>query len=166
MSTPLRLRTVVCVGGASVGCGALSGTLVFVQVSFGAHAVVVGEEESDRFLMLRPSCMQDRWALPGGHVDGGEDALTAVKRECREELGIHVVIGPLTGLYFQPEFDAQLAVFRATLPMDAQIVLSDEHVEFRWMTMDDLRAVMQSENGDAAVANALEWNGTVALGRY
>ena len=89
-----------------------------------------------------------------------------MKRECREELGIHVVIGPLTGLYFQPEFDAQLAVFRATLPMDAQIVLSDEHVEFRWMTMDDLRAVMQSENGDAAVANALEWNGTIALGRY
>ena len=133
---------------------------------FGAHAVVIAEEEPSQFLMLRPSYMPDRWALPGGQVDRGEDAYSAVTRESREELGMPLEIGSLTGLYYQPEFDGQLAVFRAVLSQRVAIILSDEHLEHRWMNLEDLRHVMRSENGDKAVAHALDWNGEVAFGRY
>ena len=133
---------------------------------FGAHAVVVAAEDPTRFLMLRPAYLPERWALPGGHVDTGEDALAAVVREVHEELGLEVPIGPLTGLYHQPEFHAQLALFRAELSTQADIHLSDEHTDHRWMTLDDLRAVMQSTNGDQAIAHALDWNGEVEFGTF
>lgn len=32
----------------------------------------------------------DRWALPGGHLEPGESAEQAVRRECVEELGIEI----------------------------------------------------------------------------
>lgn len=32
----------------------------------------------------------DRWALPGGHVEPGEEPLVAVARECLEELGVRI----------------------------------------------------------------------------
>ncbi|KNX39484.1 NUDIX domain-containing protein [Luteipulveratus halotolerans] len=33
----------------------------------------------------------DRWALVGGHVEPGETPEAAVRRECREELGVDIV---------------------------------------------------------------------------
>lgn len=35
------------------------------------------------------------FALPGGHIDAGEDARTAVARECGEELQVEVSVGDL-----------------------------------------------------------------------
>lgn len=137
-----------------------------MEFRFGAHGVVVSLERPDRFLVLKPSYMEDRWALPGGHVDAGEDARAALERECWEELGVELSIDALTGLYYQPEFEAQLALFRCVLSESAGISLSDEHTGYEWMTIDELRAVMKSEQGDVAVAHALDWDGTVQFGRY
>lgn len=41
-------------------------------------------------LLLRHSYGPDRWYLPGGGVDRGEDPLGAAQRELREELGLEV----------------------------------------------------------------------------
>ena len=37
----------------------------------------------------------ERWVLPGGGQDAGEALTTTVRRECLEELGIHVDVGEL-----------------------------------------------------------------------
>jgi ADP-ribose pyrophosphatase YjhB (NUDIX family) len=58
-----------------VGCGAL---------------IVVGGE----LLIVKPA-YKEGWGIPGGVVDAGESPHAACVRECREELGIEVVVGRL-----------------------------------------------------------------------
>ncbi len=48
----------------------------------------------DHVLMHRPD-RDEYWSLPGGRVEAGEDAVTAVAREMRDELGIAVTVGRL-----------------------------------------------------------------------
>ena len=39
------------------------------------------------------------WEIPGGHVEDGESAPEAAKRECLEEAGVHVEIGDFAGVF-------------------------------------------------------------------
>jgi ADP-ribose pyrophosphatase YjhB (NUDIX family) len=43
-----------------------------------------------------------KWCLPGGHLEGGEDWISALGREVREEVGLHVRAQKLVGLYSDP----------------------------------------------------------------
>ncbi len=43
-----------------------------------------------------------KWCLPGGHLDGGEDWTTAIRRELNEEIGITVRAETLIGIYSDP----------------------------------------------------------------
>ncbi|APU18921.1 NUDIX domain-containing protein [Actinoalloteichus sp. GBA129-24] len=45
----------------------------------------------------KPSSLAGRWELPGGSVESGETEQDAVKRECREELGVRVRVGARIG---------------------------------------------------------------------
>ena len=45
---------------------------------------VVGNERGEVLMIYR----RNRWDLPKGHIDTGEDALTAAKREVEEETGV------------------------------------------------------------------------------
>lgn len=44
-----------------------------------------------------------KWCLPGGHLDGGEDWVSAVRREILEETGLIVREERLIGIYSDPE---------------------------------------------------------------
>jgi ADP-ribose pyrophosphatase YjhB (NUDIX family) len=43
-----------------------------------------------------------KWCLPGGHLDGGEDWITALRREVLEETGLRVLSERLVGIYSDP----------------------------------------------------------------
>lgn len=48
----------------------------------------------------------NRWSLPGGMVEWGEDILTTIHRELQEETGLQVrQIGRLVGVYSAPQRD-------------------------------------------------------------
>tara|TARA_B100000579_G_scaffold341990_1_gene293961 strand:- start:291 stop:701 length:411 start_codon:yes stop_codon:yes gene_type:complete len=75
------------------------------------------------------------WDLPGGHIDSGETALSAAKREVAEETNINLNfllrmgtdsnIGKLTYFYVSDDWNGS-------------IELSDEHEEYKWVSPDDL----------------------------
>jgi 8-oxo-dGTP diphosphatase len=99
-----------------------------------AHAVIL--DDSGRVLVLR-SRYADVWALPGGGVGPGEHLDEAMARECREELGVPVTVGPLTGMYYHANIRAYVAVFRVEVP-SGDLRLSHEHTAYRWTTPPEL----------------------------
>ena len=106
--------------------------------------------------MLRQTYGDQRWGLPGGAVEPGETILDALARECREELGVDVEIGPLTGWYYHRELESQVGVFRCALPSGAEVSLSPEHSEFRWAPLSELTGAQA-----VRVRAALDYEGSL-----
>jgi 8-oxo-dGTP diphosphatase len=44
-----------------------------------------------------PPALAGGWEFPGGKVEPGEDDVTALTRECREELGVDIEVGTFLG---------------------------------------------------------------------
>ncbi len=61
----------------------------------GATIAFIKNERGD-LLIVKPNYLDVAdWSLPGGVIEEGESPIEACKRECLEELGIHVNVGKL-----------------------------------------------------------------------
>jgi 8-oxo-dGTP diphosphatase len=107
---------------------------------------VVGAAVIDRGLVLcarrsAPAELAGRWEFPGGKVEPAESEQAALRRECREELGVEIEVGALLG---EVEIRAGLTLrlYLATLTAGEPMPLQD-HDELRWV--------------DAAGLDALDW---------
>ena len=121
---------------------------------FSVHAVIPNQE--GKVLLLRQTYGDKRWGLPGGGVEPGETIHEAILRECMEEIGVKVIIDAFTGLYYHKSFNAQVGIFKCTLPANVSINLSSEHSEYKWIDLSELGEVQKIR-----VQNALEFNGQV-----
>jgi 8-oxo-dGTP diphosphatase len=55
----------------------------------------------------------------------------------------------LTGFYYHSKQNAQVAIFRCSIPEDAEIKLSFEHSDFKWMNLSELSEVQLRRALDA-----------------
>ncbi len=122
---------------------------------FGAHAIILNPEGC--VLQLKKTYGDQGWSLPGGSVDPGETIHQTLYRECREELGVDVRGVVLTGFYYHSRLNAQVGIFRCTIWQDAEIKLSSEHSEYKWMQISEL-----SEIHRIRALDAIEYQGQVA----
>lgn len=88
------------------------------------------------------------YALPGGHVDPGENCVEALEREFREELGGEIKVGNLLFasevVYGQPQRHELVLFFSADLVVapreEGGHVLSPEpRKEFQWLPLSQVR---------------------------
>lgn len=70
------------------------------QLKVGCSAIIF-DERGDRIL-LQKRTDNDRWCLPGGAMDPGENAAECCVREVKEEPGLDVDIARLVGIYTTP----------------------------------------------------------------
>lgn len=125
---PDRRRYKVC-----VSCGFVN----FPGPKLVAAALVV---DAGRVLLLRRGLMPriGYWTFPGGYVEIDETADQGAIRETWEEVGMHVTLGALIGLFSDPADPiAAVAVYLAKPGAEAP-ALSEEATEVRYFAPDQI----------------------------
>lgn len=101
------------------------------------RALQLRRSESHPHIPLTPD-------IPGGTIDDGEDAVAALIREVREEVGLDVSTAHIqlfSEMVQQDEhLTASIALYEITDVDDNQeIVLSYEHDSYEWVELEDLK---------------------------
>ena len=128
-----------------------------------------------RVLLTRRSALvrePGTWCLPGGHLDGGEDWVTALRREVLEETGLRVVSEQLVGIYSDPSLtiSAQpsaegwrgqfvVACF-LVLEWEGKVSPNQEVDEWGWFSPDELPVPMLKSH-PVRVRDSTRFQGTV-----
>lgn len=109
-----------------------------------ADVVLLANKDDELHVLLiqrRWDPFEGRWALPGGHVDPGEDTKHAARRELAEETGLHINTLERVGAYATPGRDprgryvtfAYTATLHGVLPRPTA---GDDAAEARWFPVD------------------------------
>jgi 8-oxo-dGTP pyrophosphatase MutT (NUDIX family) len=93
------------------------------------------------------------WTPPSGARQPGETPDAAAERELLEEIGL---VLPLTPLRDRSATE-DVALYVAEAPADAQLVLDDEHDEFRWLPLEDALPLCLPQVVADGLANAAAW---------
>jgi 8-oxo-dGTP pyrophosphatase MutT (NUDIX family) len=110
-------------------------------------AVVVFVFRGDRLLALRRAPTADaapgEWEALSGRVMPGEQPLDAARREAAEESGLRVTLLPRPVVSYMAKRNADdmlVVAYRAEAPGD-DVALSDEHDDWRWVSLDEFAAI-------------------------
>jgi 8-oxo-dGTP diphosphatase len=95
-----------------------------------------------------------KWEFPGGKVEPGETPQAALRRECREELGVDILVGEkrFELIHRYPDLTVRLMVF------DTRLLSGEpacrEHAQILWERVDRLSAYPFCE-ADGPILEAL-----------
>jgi len=87
------------------------------------------------YLMRNDSKHPESWGLPGGRVETGETLMTAITRECEEELGSmpdYVRMLPLEK-FTTADSAFEYHTFFCIVNQEFQPVLNHEHIGYAWI---------------------------------
>lgn len=93
--------------------------------------------DNDRFMACQRPAHKARglkWEFVGGKVEKGETKQQALVRECREELGITVMVHDvfMDVVHEYPDLTVHLTLFNATIAEGVPQLL--EHNDIKWIT--------------------------------
>lgn len=97
--------------------------------------------DKDRFLICQRPENKARgllWEFVGGKVEAGETKEQALKRECKEELGISVSVGDVfyETVHKYPDITISLTLFNATI--SGGTLQKIEHNDVKWIAVSEI----------------------------
>ena len=114
-------------------------TRCMAKIELLARAVIRRGDE----ILLAHKLGETNTFLPGGHIEAGEYAVDALRRELLEELSVESVIGDFVGLVehkFTDEngvrYEEINLIFKASIG-EAEVASAEGHLEFRWVNPVD-----------------------------
>lgn len=119
------------------------------------------KDEKILFLLLK---YPTYWGFAKGWIESGESEQQAALREIREETSLIVDLIP--GFSFRQNWmfrhegeliKKQAVFFLAQVPSDPQVKISDEHDDFRWVTLQDSLKLMKVKNNKQMIQAANEF---------
>jgi 8-oxo-dGTP diphosphatase len=106
-------------------------------------------ETDGKFLLLQNAFWKSesgKWGVPAGKLDSNETPEIAAKRELFEETGISLPspsqLQQMGSLYIRkPEVDYVYHLFKVQLDQIPNVHLSDEHQDYKWVTLKDVEEI-------------------------
>jgi len=122
-------------------------TQVNQEFKLAAHAWI---QKDNKFLVTRRSSTDSflplTWDTPGGSLDFGEDPISAVIRETKEEAGLDVKVGKL--IYCHNQYYPNNGQYWFALVYECEIIGDSvvtidpsEHDDYRWITLEELKTL-------------------------
>jgi 8-oxo-dGTP diphosphatase len=99
-------------------------------------AAVLTDDHGRALLIQRAD--NGHWEPPGGVLELGETIEDGLRREVREETGLDIEAGQLTGVYKNMSRGVVALVFRAKIT-GGDLAASDEATAFRWASAGQVR---------------------------
>ena len=120
-----------------------------------AGCIVFKETSEETLFLVISSSTGKHWVLPKGHIDAGEDAVTAGIRELEEEAGvIGEAIAPLPIQEFYKKNKKVIIKYYLTKFIDQHS--ADEGREIRWEDEQTARELLSFDEAKTALQNALD----------
>lgn len=103
-------------------------------------AAAIFDDSGEKVLLIKRRD-NGRWEPPGGVLELEETIEDGLRREVREETGVDIEVGPLTGIYKNMRAGIVALVFKASA-RTAPSPDSAEAFAVRWMPFSDLGGLM------------------------
>ncbi len=105
------------------------------------------QDPEDRILLLKSHKFKDRYTIPGGHIELGETAEEALRREIREETGLEIRDVEFL-LYQDFVFDDSFWKKKHFIFLDfacrtdcTEVKINEEAQDYVWAYLDDALAL-------------------------
>ena len=114
-------------------------TRYMTKIELIARAVI---QRGDNFLLAH-KLGESNTFLPGGHIEEGEYAVEALRRELCEELGVESEGYDFVGILEHKFADEQgvsyeeVNIIFTAMIMEAEVTSVERHLEFKWVNPDD-----------------------------
>lgn len=125
-----------------------SSPLVIPPGTLIAAGLFLRHADDPRWLLLQ-SRKSREWGFPKGHQDPGETLLATARRETAEETGIGLFAcddTPHLLSYQVPSGRPKLVVYFPAVTRETEVVLSTEHMAFRWATQAEVLKLVKHPN--------------------
>ncbi len=98
--------------------------------------------KDSKVLILEDAANPGRWLIPGGRIDKEEEAEPAFRRELKEEIGLDKFeVGELldTAIWYAGVKKTPVCSVTRFISTDQEeVMLSDEHASYKWITEDEI----------------------------